>query len=114
MKLILASQMAQLVKNGRAVAETGDGSHLQPVVKIFNPQGSAKWLITEIMEDGDTLFGLCDLGQGSPELGYVSLRELTAVRGRLGLPLERDMHFKATKPISAYADEARSSGYIKA
>jgi hypothetical protein len=44
---------------------------------------------------------------GEPELGYVSLIELQSVRGKLGLPFERDRHFEATKTISAYADESR-------
>jgi hypothetical protein len=46
-------------------------------------------------------FGLCDLGMGEHELGYVSLLELAAVRGKLGLLVERDLHFKADKSISA-------------
>ena len=41
-----------------------------------------------------------------------SLIELTTVRGNLGLPIERDMHFDADKPLAAYADEARGRGYI--
>jgi Protein of unknown function (DUF2958) len=44
---------------------------------------------------------------GEPELGYVSLHELAAVRGKLGLPIERDLHFEADKTISAYYEEAR-------
>ena len=32
---------------------------------------------------------------GEPELGYVSLVELRNVRGKLGLPIERDLHFEA-------------------
>jgi hypothetical protein len=42
------------------------------------------------------------------ELGYVSLIELRTVRGKLGLPVERDQHFDADKALSAYADEART------
>lgn len=42
--------------------------------------------------------GFCDLGMGSPELGHVLVSELVLVRGRLGLPIERDLHFKARKP----------------
>ena len=57
--------------------------------------------------DEGLLFGLCDLGMGQPELGYVSLIELGSVRGKLGLPAERDRHFVASKTISAYADEAQ-------
>lgn len=49
----------------------------------------------------------CDLGMGEPELGYVSLIELQSLRGKLGLPIERDQHFEATKPISAYTEEPR-------
>ncbi len=62
--------------------------------------------------DEDTAFGLCDLGLGCPELGRVSLTELSAVRGRLGLPVERDRHFKADKPLSAHAEVAQTSGRI--
>ena len=37
---------------------------------------------------------------------------LTTVRGKLGLPIERDLHFEADKLISAYATNARSGGHI--
>jgi hypothetical protein len=62
--------------------------------------------------DHELAFGLCDLGLGCPELGYVSLTELRTVRGKLGLPIERDEHFGADKTLSAYADEARQRGRI--
>jgi hypothetical protein len=51
---------------------------------------------------------------GCPELGSVSLSEITALRGKLGLPVERDLHFKAAKSLAAYVDEARLLGRIKA
>ena len=39
----------------------------------FTPDAGATWLLTEIdPDDHDHAFGLCDLGQGFPELGYVS------------------------------------------
>ena len=78
-----------------------------PVVKFFTPDAGATWLITELDSDGDTMFGLCDLGLGFPELGYVSLSELQSVRGRLGLPVERDRWFKATKPLDKYIGAER-------
>ena len=59
-------------------------------------------------------FGLCDLGLGEPELGYVHLAELAAVRGKLGLPVERDLHFEADMTISTYAKEARECRRIVA
>lgn len=112
--LITDEQLAQLLVNGRCSIEAADFDPA-PVVKLFTPDAGATWLLTEIdPDDHDRAFGLCDLGLGSPELGDVSLAELHALRGRLGLPLERDLHFKAVKPISAYAHEARLAGRITA
>ena len=106
-KLITDEQRAQLLANGRQSLEN-ENSDPPPVVKLFTPDAGATWLLTEIdPDDHDHAFGLCDLGHGFPELGYVSLAELQSVRGRLGLPVERDLHFTASKPISAYAREAR-------
>ena len=86
-----------------------------PVVKLFTPDGGCTWLLTEIdPDDPDIAFGLCDLGFGYPELGSVSLSELESVRGKLNLPIERDLYFTATKTLSAYADEARAHGAITA
>ena len=84
-----------------------------PVVKYFDPAGAATWLITEMSpKDNDILFGLCDLGMGFPELGYVSLGELESVKGRFGLGLERDLHFEARYLLSVYAEAARQAGRI--
>lgn len=105
---------AQLLANGHRTAG-GDTIDPHPVVKLFTPDAGATWLLTEIdPDDEDLAFGLCDLGLGCPELGYVRLSELAAVRGRLGLPIERDRHFKARKSLSAYAEEARFAGRIRA
>ena len=62
--------------------------------------------------DHDHAFGLCDLGLGMPEIGWVSLNELATVRGGLGLPIERDLSFRAEKRLSAYARDARLAGQI--
>lgn len=87
----------------------------EPVCKLFTPDANATWLLSECDPDEpDRLFGLCDPGLGSPELGYVSLAEIMEVRGPLGLPVERDLYFTADKPLSAYADEARVKGRIVA
>ena len=84
-------------------------------MKLFTPDAGATWLLSEIdPEDPDIAFGLCDLGLCFPELGSVRLSDLAAVRGRLGLPVERDKWFTADKPLSAYAEEARASGGIVA
>jgi hypothetical protein len=117
-KLITADIRKRLLKNGRLrqqsqLADQGEPDFL-PVVKFFTPDAGCTWLLTELdPEDPDIGFGLCDLGVGCPELGYVSLSELASVRGVLGLPIERDRFFKATKTLSAYADEADKAGGIR-
>lgn len=83
-----------------------------PLLKLFNPLGPATWLATELDADGDTLFGLADLGFGCPELGYFSLREIGEVRLPFGLGIERDRHFEGAFPLSVYAESARQMGSI--
>ena len=110
--LITDEQRAQLLANGRQSLEQ-ENFDPAPVVKLFTPDAGATWLLTEIdPEDHDHAFGLCDLGLGFPELGWVSLAEISTVRGRLGLPIERDLHFQPEKRLSAYAREARLAGRI--
>jgi hypothetical protein len=87
MLLLTQGQRAQLIANGK-----DHGDHV-PVVKFFNPVGSGTWLFSELDEDGDTQFGLCDLGFGCPEMGSASLSEIAAVRLPFGLTIERDLHF---------------------
>lgn len=107
MKLITTAQRAELLANGRAVLE-GRDIDPYPAVKLFTPDAQCTWLLTELDPDEpDRAFGLCDLGLGFPELGYVSLAELQSVRGKLGLPIERDLSFDADRPLSAYAEAAR-------
>ncbi|MBR1191473.1 DUF2958 domain-containing protein [Bradyrhizobium sp. AUGA SZCCT0160] len=106
--LLTTTDRVELLVNG-----LNSGIDHWPAVKLFMPDGAATWLLTECDPDEpDRLFGLCDLGLGYPELGYVNLTEIMEIRGRLGLPVERDLHFVADKPLSAYADEARANGRI--
>ena len=61
------------------------------LVKFFTPDSNWSWYASEF--DGeDTLFGL--VSGLAVELGYFSLSELKSVKGPLGLPIERDLHFK--------------------
>jgi len=77
------------------------GSVLALSRSIFSPSTGfslrhSSWTrgITEY--DGkDTLFGLVDGHE--KELGYFSLSEIQSVRGPLGLPVERDLHWKPAK-----------------
>jgi hypothetical protein len=111
MKLLTKPLEAKL----RANAKLPDNkkSMLVPVVKFFTPDAGATWLITELDDDG-RLFGLCDLGLGCAELGYVDFDELKSLRGRLGLPVERDKWFTPNKTLAEYALESSKSGRISA
>lgn len=106
----------RLIENGRTSEEREDFDPF-PVMKLFTPDGAATWLMTEAYEepDGDLrMFGLCDLGLGSPELGYVMLSELENIRGGLGLPVERDLYFKPEHRLETYAKIASHAGRIVA
>lgn len=113
MELITPELRELLLANGEA---SRDNRHFDPfpVIKWFNPCGAATWLITELdPDDEDRAYGLCDLGMGTPEPGPVSLRELKSIRlmgGALGI--ERDLYWKANKPLSEYARLARRAGRI--
>lgn len=112
--LLTDAQFELLLANGlQSRAQTGLDP--LPVVKLFTPDAGATWLLSEIdPENHDIAFGLCDLGLGFPELGCVSLSELAEVRGMLGLPIEQDPHFRASKRLSVCAKEARMAGRIQA
>ena len=61
------------------------------LVKFFTPDANWTWYGSEF--DGDDIFfGL--VSGHEVELGYFSLSELDGVRGPLGLPIERDLHFE--------------------
>jgi len=81
---------AQESKGGKAIV----------YLKLFTPDSSWTWHITEGSpikdESGKEVdfhfFGLVDGHER--ELGYVALSELQSVRGPLGLPIERDLHWQ--------------------
>lgn len=110
MDLFTAAQREQMVKNGSPEQRGKD--HI-PVAKLFLPGSACTWLLTEIDPEEPTLaFGLCDLGMGFPELGYVDLDEITSVKSRMGLYVERDLYFEAKYPLSVYASAARNHQQI--
>lgn len=89
-----------------------DSEDKRPLVKLFNPLGAATWLASELGEDGDTLFGLADLGFGCPELGYFSLHEIASLRLPFGLCIERDLLFTSAHRLSVWASWSRKAGSI--
>ncbi len=114
MKLFTKTQESKM----RANAQSQTTDH-RPVVKLFNPCGSATWLLTELHED-NTAFGLCDLGLGFPEIGYVSIKDLKSLAlckyraNPMGLHIERDRHFVADKTLCEYNNIAQQARRIVA
>lgn len=110
--LITPEQRAQLLANGAALKTDADYDPY-PVVKLFTPGAGYSWLLTHIEPECPQVgWGLSDLGLGYPETSFLYLSEVAIVRGRLGLRVERDLHFKARKPLSAYALDAQQAGMI--
>ena len=113
MKILTKDIRAKLIKNRELMADPSYDANgdTTPVVKLFVcVGGNATWLLSD-MEEGGLAFGLCDLGLGFPELGYVDVNELEA---ELGWRLERDMHWTPTKSLREYANEARAAGRVVA
>lgn len=109
-------QLEQLAANGRASAKAierdGNTPDHWPVVKLFTPMGSCTWLLSEYHEDDERFFGLCDLGMGCPELGYVGKGEIEETADTMPPMIERDLYFTPKRPLSAYAEVARLAGKI--
>jgi len=108
-RLLTAELLERLLSNGLAP----DIDHV-PVVKLFNPIGAGTWLATELANDGDTLFGLADLGFGFPEMGSFSLRELETISLPLGMHIERDQSFATDQPVSVWSQAARATASLSA
>lgn len=81
-------------------SQDGKGGKTVARVKYFTPSSSWSWFVTEgepvLDESGKEIdFKFFGLVEGhEKELGYFMLGELEEVRGPLGLPIERDLHFK--------------------
>ena len=88
MKLMTQAQKNKMIKNHN----DQDGSKdFKAVIKLFDPTGSGTWYLSELDPNTNIAFGLCDLGY--PELGYVSLDELSNLKVKMGLGIERDLYF---------------------
>jgi hypothetical protein len=91
-------------------AQDGKGGKAMVYLKLFTPDSSFTWYITEgspVKDDEGhvndyAFFGLVDGHE--KELGYFYLSELQSVRGSLGLPVERDLWWKP-KTLAEIAPE---------
>ena len=81
-------------------SQDGKGSKAVAYVKYFTPSSSWTWYTLEgspVLDDSSRevdfqFFGLVD--GHDKELGYFMLSELEEVRGPMGLPIERDLHWQ--------------------
>jgi hypothetical protein len=109
---ITDDERAQLLANGQARATARDTDPM-PVVKLFTPDAHAIWLLAALdPADGDTAWGLCDVGIGMPELGTVQLSALASIVGPQDRPVLRDQYFRPAQPLSEYARLAQLNGSI--
>ncbi len=106
-KLLTKEQIVKLKSNGSY--ENQDQDHV-PVVMLTIPYTDCVWLISEIIpEDENIGFGLCDIGQGTPELGYVNLKELAISQKLIGMPVYNNPLFRGKYPMSAYTEAAQQA-----
>ena len=110
--LITAEQHAQLLAVGEARA-TGQSIDPMPVVRLFTPDAHATWLLAALdPTDGDTAYGLIDLGIGMPALGTVKLSDLASIVGPRKQPVMRDRCFQPVRRLSEYGRLAQEDGSI--
>lgn len=91
MKLLTRAIRQRLPKPGET---DGQGMDAMAQVKFFTPDANWTWYATEFDSD-DLFFGL--VVGFEIELGHFRLSELRAVRGALGMPIERDLYFRPTR-----------------
>lgn len=109
---ITDDERVQLLANGHARAAASNFDPM-PVVKLFTPDAHAIWLLAALdPTDGDTAWGLCDVGIGMPELGAIRLSDLASIVGPLNRPVLRDRFFRATRCLSEYTRLAKLNGSI--
>ena len=111
-RLITEDERQRLLAHGQARA-AGRAIDPMPVVRLFTPDAHAIWLLAALdPEDGDTAWGVVDLGISMPELGSVKLSDLASIVGPRKQPVMRDRYFQAVRPLSEYLRLAQENGSI--
>ncbi len=74
---------------------------------------NAIWLLASLdPADGDTAWGVMDVGIGMPELGHIKLSDLASIVGPNKQPVMRDLYFQAVRPLSEYLRLAQKNGSV--
>ena len=72
--------------------QAGDDSDSIARVKLFDPNGGWTWYVAGYDRETRIAWGLVDGFE--QEYGSIDMAELVAVRGALGLPVERDLSWQ--------------------
>lgn len=116
MPLLPQTVYQRLLANG-AVTRSLEGVAVvdfYPVAVIRMPDGPCIWLLTHAhLDEPDIAYGLIDISDGQPTMGKVSLAELDAARGPLGMMLYHDDTTATVKTISQLAALAYHAGRIE-
>ena len=105
MELFNQEQYQPLIQNG-----SDPDKDYPPMAHLFLPVSRCEWLLSEIdPQQPNIAFGLCDLGMGFPELGYVDLDELQNLRSEYWgcNPVMANPLFEGKYPMSIYAAAAK-------
>ncbi|UJP02037.1 MAG: DUF2958 domain-containing protein [Nitrosomonas sp.] len=94
---ITDAERTRLLANGQARAAGHDTDPL-PVVRLFTSDAHVTWLLASLdPADGDTAYGLIDLGIGMPALGTIKLSDLAAIVGSRQQLVMRDRYFQPVR-----------------
>lgn len=110
--LVTLDDRAILLVNGQA-RSAGRVIDPVPVTRLFTQDAHATWLLAALdPADGDTAWGLIDLGISMPALGTVKLSDLASVVGPRRYPVRRDRYFQPARRLSEYLRLAEENGSI--
>ncbi|WP_229214938.1 DUF2958 domain-containing protein [Dyadobacter bucti] len=114
MSKMIPENLLEIMVHNALEVQNDLGKDHEPVVKLHSKYGKAIWLLSELDTANNIAFGLCDLGQGKPELSYVSISDLESIRhARLKVPMvETDSGFEGKYPMSVYFEAAKQNKRI--
>lgn len=95
-----ADQVPELYASEAAAVAQATSVDPLALVKLFDPCGAGTWYVAEYDPETRVAFGVAVIHER--EMGSFSMAELVEFRGRFGLPIERDLHWRQ-RPLSECA-----------
>lgn len=77
------------------------------VCRLFDPYGSAEWVITELDPNSSLAFGWADMGVGYGEMGYFCLEEIASLTIAGERRIEQDLYFSSHDKLSSFVAKAK-------